>query len=128
MAIWRTLLAFGTLVLAFDLVWSYVARAGGYRYSRLAWVSLLIYGTAGFVAARGSGDVPAGAAVGLAVAGIEATLGWVLSIAIGPGRPDGPLTVLRVVATVVAVACAGAAVGAIGGVLARVSFLAAGSP
>ncbi len=115
-------------MLAFDLVWSSLARAGGYRYSSLAWVSLVIYGAADFVAARGSGSVLAGTAAGMAVAVIEATVGWAISIAIGPGRPDWPLTASRVAITVVVVALSGAVLGRIGGVLARLAFVRGGTP
>lgn len=106
-------------MVVFDLVWSSLARFGGYRYSSLGWVSLLIYGTAGFVATRGSGSVTASAAAGMAVAGIDATLGWALSIAIGPGRPDWAMTAPEVAGTVVLVALSGAVLGVIGGLLAR---------
>ena len=89
------------LVLAFDAVGSAASRRWGFRYGRLAPVSYLIYFGIGFVAAR-IGDTDASLLVGATVAAVDASLGWAISWAIGPGRSEWsqsgrPLTVGRAV-------------------------------
>jgi hypothetical protein len=88
MEIWKTILIFGLIAIAFDGIWATIARAKSYTYSKGAWVSFLIYAIAGGVASQSTGIVD-GIVSGACVAGIEATIGWWISWMIGPGRlPD----------------------------------------
>jgi hypothetical protein len=103
-------------VLALDTLGSIASRLAGFDYAMLAPVSLLIYAATGaFVALAAplSRAIIAGAAVGF----VDATLGWVIAYAIGPGRPgpDERITALGFVNTVLFVACLAAVSAAVGG-------------
>src|SRR5215212_2521606 len=102
--------AFGALVVLFNGLWAMLARAQGYPYGALFWVSWLIYAAAGFVAGQHR-DLLTCAGIGAGVAGIEATLGWALAAAIGPGRPARRLTAGVLGQTIVLVILAGELLG-----------------
>ena len=85
MEVWQVILIFGIIAIVFDGIWSIVARAKGYTYSKGMWVSFLIYAIAGGVAMQ-NGDFNSGLIAGIGVAAIDATIGWWLSWVIGPGR------------------------------------------
>jgi hypothetical protein len=88
MEVWQVILIFGFIAIVFDGIWSTVAQAKGYTYSKGTWISFLIYTTAGVVAKQ-NGSLINGSMSGAGVAGIEATIGWWVSWMIGPGRlPD----------------------------------------
>ena len=96
------------------------AEALDFPYEALWPVSSLIYATTAFVAARVGGNALAGLLAGLAVAGTDATLGWALSWAIGPGEPEpDDRGAAVVVATAVTVAASGAAIGLVAGLAGR---------
>jgi hypothetical protein len=107
------------VVLAFDTVGAIASRRLGFAYSRLAPGSFLIYSLVGMAVGR-SGSLGAAAASGAAVAFVEATIGWMISWRIGPGRPPGvavPATSL--VRAIIIVTITGASFGVIGGGLAQ---------
>ena len=87
----RILVAASIAVLVLDIFGSLASKAFGFAYSSLAWGSLIIYAAAGFFAAR-SGGLRTAAQGGGAVAFVDATLGWAISWALGPGRPAAGYT------------------------------------
>ena len=110
-------------VLVFDLLASLASRHFGFPYARAALGSYLLYLAIGFFAARVSTWNAIAAAAGAAgISGlIDASLGWAISWALGPGKlPQGvQLTVPRWVNTAVFVVAFAAAIGAIGGFVGR---------
>jgi hypothetical protein len=103
-------------VLALDTLGSIASRLAGFDYAVLAPVSFLIFAATGaFVglAAPVGSAVMAGAAVGV----VDATLGWAIAYAIGPGRPgpDERITALGFVNTVLFVTCVAAVMAAVAG-------------
>jgi hypothetical protein len=118
--VWR-LASWGALaIVVFDLLASVASRTIGFRYSYATVGSWLIYAAFGFMIGR---RVNVGAAsLGVAIiALVEATIGWAVSWAIGPGRPPNGIPSIGVLAiTVVLVTATGAIIGALAGVLARV--------
>jgi hypothetical protein len=106
-------------VLVFDTAGSIASRQLGFAYSRLAPGSFLVYALVGMAVGR-SGSLGAAAASGAAVAFVEATIGWMISWRIGPGRPPGAaVPTVRLVGTIIMVTISGAFFGAIGGGLAQ---------
>jgi len=111
------------VVVLFDLLASIASRQFGFTYARASFGSYLIYLAIGFFAARSSPSNPIGmAALAAGVAGlVDASIGWAVSWAVGPGRlPDGgQLTARRWITTAVFVVGLAAAVGAVGGIAGR---------
>jgi hypothetical protein len=106
-------------VLALDTLGSLASKAFGFTYGSLAWGSLIIYAAAGFFAAR-SGGLRTAAQGGGAVALADATLGWAISWALGPGRPAAGYTGLAPILGTIALAwLTGIASGLAGGFIAR---------
>ena len=109
-------------VLIFDILASLASRQFGFAYARASVGSYLIYLAIGFFAARASASNAVGvAAVVAGIAGlVDASVGWVVSWALGPGRlPNGlQLTLARWVTAAVFVVALAAALGAVGGGLA----------
>jgi hypothetical protein len=107
-------------VVIFDILASLASRRFGFAYARAGYGSYLIYLAVGFFAARASeSNAIATAAVAAGVAGlVDASVGWAVSWALGPGRlPDGlQLTVARWLSTAMFVVGLAAAVGAVGGI------------
>ena len=102
-------------VLALDTAGSLAAQAAGFDYALLTPVSIVLYAAVG--AYVGTTELVSRAAIAGAVVGvIDATLGWAISWAIGPGRPqaDERITALGLFNTVIFVAVL-AAVAAAGG-------------
>jgi hypothetical protein len=107
-------------VLALDTIGSFASRALGFDYAFLAPMTLLIAIAIGaYVGAteRVSRAALAGAVVGVS----DATVGWAIAWAIGPGRPQigERITLLGFFNTVVFVAVLGAAGAAVGAWLVR---------
>lgn len=114
------MISWGALaIVAFDLLASVASRVLGFPYGYATIGSWLIYATFGFIIGRRA-DVRTASAGVAVIAGVEATVGWALSWAIGPGRPrDGMPSISVLMTTVVLVAASGAIIGAVAGVLAR---------
>ena len=109
-------------IVALDTFGSLASKAFGFGYGSLAWGSFLIYAVAGFFAAR-SGGLRTAAMTSGAVALVDATLGWAISWALGPGRPaTGYTGIGPILGTVVFVWLTGIVLGLMGGLIAR--FLA----
>lgn len=107
-------------VLVPDTLGSLASRALGFDYGSLWFVSTLIYAAVG--AYVGLGAPLSRAATAAAVVGlVEATIGWAISWAIGPGRPEPgePSSAASIALAVVFVTLLAAGVGTIGGWLAR---------
>src|SRR5579863_3550936 len=94
------LIALGALtIVAFDLVASVASRAIGFRYGYAAVGSWLLYAVFGFLIGRRAnvGSAAFGVAI---IAGFEATIGWAVSWAVGPGRlPTGVPSAGNIVVT-----------------------------
>lgn len=111
----RGVLGGGVVVLAVALLGSVASQQLGFEYALLAPISLVVYAAVGvYVGMRGrvSQAALAGAAVGL----IDASLGWAISYAIGPGRPEvgEAITFLGLFNTAAFVAALSAACAALG--------------
>ena len=85
LSVGETVLFFGFLAVVCEGLWAALARLGGYDYTALACLGVVLYVAAGFVAARYR-SVGAGVRAGMGVALLDATLGWGLAAALGPGR------------------------------------------
>jgi hypothetical protein len=103
-------------VLALDTLGSIASRLAGFDYAMLAPVSFLIYAATGAFVALAAPIAPAIMA-GTAVGFVEATLGWAIAYAVGPGRPgpDERISALGFVNTVLFVVCLAAVSAAVGG-------------
>jgi hypothetical protein len=110
-------------VVTFDILASLASRRFGFAYARASFGSYLIYLGIGFFAARVSASNAIGVAALVAgIAGlIDASIGWAVSWALGPGRlPETvQLGVARWVSTALIVVVFAAAVGALGGIAGR---------
>ena len=107
-------------VVLFDTIASVAAEGLDFEYGNLFPISFAIYGVTAFVAARAERSVRIGVAAGAAVALADATAGWAISWAIGPGAPDErERDVATVVATALLVVATGAAIGLVAGGLQR---------
>jgi hypothetical protein len=115
----RILLTGALIVLIFDTLGATASRLLGFRYSILTIGTYAIYLLITYRAGKQVGLLPAvliGAALGL----VDATLGWAISWAIGPGRPDQPMSGALIAGAVVFVVMLGAALGLLGGTAGRV--------
>jgi hypothetical protein len=109
------------LVIVFDTLGSVASRQMGFPYVRLIVGSSLIYGTVGYLAAplvtMAQGGLAA-SVVGL----VDATIGWAISWAIGPGRlPVGQANASKIMNTIVIVVGLAGVLGIVGGFLSRVT-------
>jgi len=114
----RILVAGSIAVLVLDIFGSLASKAFGFAYGSLAWGSLIIYAAAGFFAAR-SGGLRTAAQGGGVVALVDATLGWAISWALGPGRPAAGYTGVGPILGTIALAwLTGMVSGFVGGLIA----------
>ena len=113
-----SILVFGGVVIAFDTIWSLLARQFRLRYSSLAWLSLIIYTLSGFIVGLSPENAPNKllicALVGMAVSAINSTLGWWISATIGAGKPAPGQSIAKTIVTTILF---GSLCGALGGVL-----------
>jgi ABC-type Co2+ transport system permease subunit len=114
----KTILIGALAVVTYDAAGAGASRLLGIRYGVLALGSYAIYSAVSYQIARESGIVAAIAA-GAAIAFIDATLGWAISWAIGPGRPETAVTPILVLGTVFVVVISGAVFGLAAGFIAR---------
>jgi hypothetical protein len=75
------------IVLTFDAVGSLAARRYSFRYSKLAPASLVLDFLIGFMAAQLT-DTDTAVLVGVMVGAVDATVGFLISWVIGPGRVE----------------------------------------
>jgi hypothetical protein len=109
----RFYLAVALAVVAYDTAASLVSLQAGIPYSYFALGSYLIYFGAGFLAARALGwrhGVVAGAVAGVT----DATAGWAVSWALGPGRPSGGFSAWMLPFTMAFVGMTAIVVGSLG--------------
>ena len=108
-------------VIVFDAIAALASRRFGFAYAKATVGSALIYGTIGFLAARGSDANPLqSAAFAAGIVGlVDASAGWGVSWIIGPGRlPDGTaMTLERWLGAAVFVIALACAIGVVGGVI-----------
>lgn len=115
----RVALIGAAVVIAFDAAASLASRATGVAYSWATVGSWLLYAGFGFLASRAAGgSVRAAALTGLVLGVTDASAGWAVSWAIGPGRTAG-LDARRWVWALVVVAAMAAGIAALGGAIAR---------
>ena len=110
----------GLAILILDTIGSLAARHWGFTYGSLAPISYILYFCAGVAAGRlngiGSGGL-AGAVTGL----VDATLGWSISRALGPGLGTASqITPVAVIVVALGVVFTGWILGLFGGVLGKV--------
>jgi len=110
----------GAAVLALDTLGALASRAIGFEYASLAPLSILLYAAIGAYVSVAE-PVPRAAIVGALVGVIDATLGWAIAWAIGPGRPQAGerITLLGLFNTTLFVSVLAAAAAAIGAWLSR---------
>jgi hypothetical protein len=110
-------------VVVFDILASLASRQFGFAYARASFGSYLIYLAIGFFAARASASNAIGvAALAAGIAGVvDASAGWAISWALGPGRlPDGiQMTAALWIGIALFVVGVASAVGAVGGIAGR---------
>jgi hypothetical protein len=107
-------------VLALAVVGSFASRTLGFSYALLTPISIAIYAAAGAYVGRQE-HVSRAAIAGALVGVVDATLGWAIAWAIGPGRPEvgERITPLGLLNTALFVALLAAAFAAVGGWLQR---------
>ncbi|MGH2943577.1 MAG: hypothetical protein ACRDLN_12475 [Solirubrobacteraceae bacterium] len=115
---WRLVLGGGVAVVVFDALAALASKTLEFDYALAELGSVLIYVAAGYAVGRVRGDLRACSVAGALVSLVDATAGWAVSAAIGPGRIEGAGAFI-VVATIVGVVLVGALLGWIGGRLAR---------
>jgi hypothetical protein len=110
-------------VIGYDLLASLASRSLGFPYASASVGSYILYLLIGFVAARHASVAPIRhAAVAAGIAGLaDASVGWAISWALGPGRlPAGiQMTAAQRVITALIVGAVAAGLGALAGVLGR---------
>ena len=108
-------------VVVFDAVSATASRLVGFPYGRGVIGSFLIYAATGyFVAKAGLRHRLRAAALAGAILGLtDATLGWAVSWAIGPGRPATGLTPAMWLIVAALVMVGAAVLATVGGVAAR---------
>ena len=87
----RVILLAAATVLVFDAVVATGSRIFGFAYASAVVGSYLIYLGAGYFGARAGRGIGAGILAAAAAGLADSTLGWLLSAAIGPGRPPAEL-------------------------------------
>ena len=114
-------IAIGCLsVVLFDTLGAFAARVFTFEYGYLLPISLAIYATFAFLAARAERSMLAGMLAGASLALADATAGWAISWAIGPGAlAEGDRTAGTVIAIGATVIAAGAVIGLLAGLLHR---------
>jgi hypothetical protein len=118
----RVLLISAAVVLVFDTVAAGASAALGFPYTAATVGSWLIYAAAAFFGARAGGGVWMGVLAAAMTGLVDSTAGWLISSAIGPGRPVGAAASPgAIAATVVTVTVLAGAVGIPGAVLGRLT-------
>jgi hypothetical protein len=85
MNIGKSILILGATVLLFDTVTAFFSLKYSVSYTKFAFGSWLIYVMSGFVVKQAKWFWKS-IVTGAAIAGLDATLGWLISWQLGPGR------------------------------------------
>ena len=123
----RLVLFLSGAIVLFDAGASIASRQLGFPYTNAAVGSYILYAIGGFLAAR-QANLAFAAQVGAVLGLVDATLGWVVSSAIGPNVPPMPrLTIgtwlfVTIVVVVTSVVCA-----LVGGAIGRATRRSSGS-
>lgn len=129
----RVALLSAASVLIFDAVAATASRVFGFPYAIAVLGSYLIYLGAGYFGARSGRGIGVGVLTAAAAGLADATLGWLISAAIGPGRPSpemagNPGAIAAVVVFVPVLATAIGFVGALAAHLTRPRQPSAAAP
>jgi hypothetical protein len=122
MVTWVRIALFGAIaVVYFDALAAGASRATGIPYGWATLGSWLLYAGIGFLAARATPDAPlrAAALAGLVLGLVDASAGWAVSWALGPGRLTGGLTASRWLWTAMLVTTLAVGVATLGGLAGR---------
>lgn len=115
----RVVLLSAAAILVYDTGMSAASRVLGFPYASAAIGSYVIYAAAGFFGARAGGGIGWGGLAGLAAGLTDATVGWLISAAIGPGRPPPGSGVILIAFAAVYVTALAGVVGILGALAAR---------
>lgn len=110
----RIILFGAVLIVVYDTVTALVSAGFGVSYGIFAIGSFLISFLFGLLAARKSRWF-VGAIAGAVIAFSEATVGWAISWAVGPGKPPVEMDAFAIVVTIALVIPIGAFLGLLGG-------------
>jgi len=114
----KVILAGAVLIVAFDAAASFASLRLGFAYSKASIGSWIICALVGLVAAMMAGGLRASALAGLAMGVIDASLGWAVAWAIGPGRPpEASISATRWVITLVVVTLMSLSAAVAGGLI-----------
>lgn len=119
---WTRVVLYGAAaVVIFDIIASLLARMTGVAYGSTAIGLIIIYGVIGYLAARAmpSKRLIAAARAGIVLGLTDASAGWAVSWAIGPGRWHRGLTPGWWIAIAIFVTVLAAVTATIGGLLAQ---------
>ncbi len=115
---WRIVAYGGAAIVIFDAIAASAAKAFDFDYALAVFGSFFIYGVVGRLMSSTGGDLRASAFAGAAVALIEATAGWAVSAAIGPGRIED-VNAAEIVGILLGMVLLGALFGWVGGRLGK---------
>ena len=104
-----------------DVIAALMSRILVFDYTKLFWASWCLYFIAGFVGCKRLGFI-GGIAAGLVAGFGDATLGWFLSMAVGPflpNRPQQPYGILIIGITIIIVSTFGTCFGLFGALLSK---------
>jgi hypothetical protein len=122
MKIAKTVLIFGMIILLFDTVTALFSLTYSVSYTKFVFGSWLIYVMSGFVVERANW-LWKSIVMGTAIAGIDSTLGWLISWQLGPGRiPERLITTDElkygtIFITIIIVTLTGSVMGLVGGAI-----------
>lgn len=105
----------------FDAVASAVSRTLVIDYTKLAWVSYILYVAVGYLGCKHF-DLLSGIAAGFVAGLSDSTIGWFLSSNIGPYIPfaQPKYTPLLISLVIIMVSLGGALLGFVGGLLCKI--------
>ena len=111
---WRIVFCGGAAIVIFDALAASAAKTFDFDYALAVFGPFLIYGVVGCLVSRTGGTLPAAAVAGAAVALVDATAGWAVSAAIGPGRIED-VGAAEIVGVQLGAVLVGALFGLVGG-------------
>jgi ABC-type phosphate transport system permease subunit len=125
LALLKCIIIFGAIILFYDTGAAFLSRTQDIAYEKFTLGSLLIQIASGYVVKQ-TKWLWASLLVGATTAGIEATIGWLISWQIGPGKlPEmngatDQAIYGTIIVTIILVILIGLSLGLIGGVIKKV--------
>lgn len=110
----RIILLGAVVIVAYDTMTALVSAGFGISYGLFSIGSFLIYFLFGLLTALKSRWL-VGALAGAVIGFAEATVGWAISWAVGPGKPPVDMDAVAIIATIALVIPIGAFLGLLGG-------------